>query len=209
MNNNNNNMKEIISQIKLAVSLVDTVGEHVRLEKVGRSYRGNCPFHDEKTGSFFVNETKGQWKCFGCGKGGDIINFFADINGYKNSQAIKILSNKLGLNNTGKYKRQIDALAKQRALSEMNQIKFNNALQKLINTLENIIKILKWVTSNFTTPEEIEKYGELYHEISYLNYLSERASEIDSSHSENEMYIILKETYFMYKPLLLEFYRKE
>ena len=62
-------------QVKSRVNLVDLVSQHVRLRRQGREFTGLCPFHQEKTPSFWVNEQTQAWYCFGCQKGGDIFRF--------------------------------------------------------------------------------------------------------------------------------------
>ncbi|KON67381.1 hypothetical protein AKG34_21415 [Peribacillus butanolivorans] len=197
-----NNIKEVIQQIKASVSLLEIVQEHVVMKKAGKNFQGLCPFHNEKTPSLFVNEQKGIWKCFGCGKSGDVINFFAEINNYNNKQSIKVLSNRLGLNNTGKYKKQVEELIKKRAADRENEKKFTAAMAMLINELEHTINILKEITSHFKKIEEVDAYSDIYHELSNLTYLYEQTEYISNSFEENEMYFKLKEEYLSYKPLL-------
>jgi DNA primase len=67
-----------IQQVKDANNIVDVIGEHVQLRKRGRNYVGLCPFHNEKSPSFNVQEEKGIFKCFGCGKGGDVFTFMME-----------------------------------------------------------------------------------------------------------------------------------
>src|SRR5258708_36237409 len=62
-------------QVKSRVNLVDLVSQHVRIRRQGREFTGLCPFHQEKTPSFWVNEQTQAWYCFGCQKGGDIFRF--------------------------------------------------------------------------------------------------------------------------------------
>lgn len=68
----------------------------VQLKKEGSSYLGKCPFHDDKTPSLRVTPSKGLWKCFGCGKGGDVITFYEYLKGIDNKQAIAELSRNHG-----------------------------------------------------------------------------------------------------------------
>lgn len=198
-------MKEIISQIKLSLSLIDVISKHVQLERIGRNYRGLCPFHNEKTPSFVANEEKGKWKCFGCGKSGDLINFFSEINGLKNNQSIKILANKIGLNNTGRYRRQIDELAKKRAENLANQQKFKETLSMLFDNLYKVRNLLKWILSHIEKERDLDAFGEIYHELSYIEYLIEESQNVFSSNDENEMYLMAKGVYLRYKKILLKF----
>lgn len=59
-----------VDRIKDAANIVEVVSEFVTLHKSGVNYKGLCPFHNEKTPSFFVSPTRGTYHCFGCGKGG-------------------------------------------------------------------------------------------------------------------------------------------
>ena len=67
--------KETIDKIFEAAKIEDVISDFVSLKKKGVNYIGNCPFHDEKTPSFIVSPTKGIFKCFGCGVGGNVVKF--------------------------------------------------------------------------------------------------------------------------------------
>lgn len=67
--------QEIIAEIKNKSNIVEVIGSSVSLKKVGDDYKGKCPFHDEKTPSFSVSPEKSMYKCFGCGKSGNVITF--------------------------------------------------------------------------------------------------------------------------------------
>ena len=70
---------EVIREIKERVDIVATVGDYVRLKRAGATYKGLCPFHQEKTPSFNVHPEKRIYHCFGCGTGGDVISFLRKI----------------------------------------------------------------------------------------------------------------------------------
>ena len=74
--------------------IVDVVSEFVSLRRRGINYIGNCPFHNEKTPSFTVSPHKGIYKCFGCGKGGNAVNFLMDVEQISFIDAIKQLGKK-------------------------------------------------------------------------------------------------------------------
>jgi len=69
-------MGDIVTDIKARLSIEDVVSSYVQLKKAGRSYKGLCPFHNEKTPSFIVSPEKQIAYCFGCHKGGDIFQIY-------------------------------------------------------------------------------------------------------------------------------------
>ena len=86
--------KHTIDQIFEAAIIEDVVGEFVVLKKRGVNLLGKCPFHNEKTPSFTVSPAKGIYKCFGCGKAGNSINFIMDHEHYTYPEALRYLANK-------------------------------------------------------------------------------------------------------------------
>ena len=89
--------KETIDKIRETADVVEVVGDYVTLKKRGQNHIANCPFHNEKTPSFNVSATKGIYKCFGCGKAGDSIQFVMDIEGLGYVEALKHLAKKYGI----------------------------------------------------------------------------------------------------------------
>ena len=83
-----------VERIKDAANIVDVVGEFVTLRKSGANYKGLCPFHNEKTPSFFVSPARGTCHCFGCGKGGSPINFIMEHEQMTYPEALRWLANK-------------------------------------------------------------------------------------------------------------------
>ena len=71
-------MDNTVAEVKARLNVVDLIGEYVRLVKAGSSYKGLCPFHNEKTPSFVVSEERQSWHCFGCQKGGDAFTFLME-----------------------------------------------------------------------------------------------------------------------------------
>lgn len=84
-------------QIKNSVNLVDVVNDYVRLTKKGANWSACCPFHQEDSPSFFVNEQKQFYHCFGCGVSGDIFNFLQERERIDFVEAAKILANRAGI----------------------------------------------------------------------------------------------------------------
>lgn len=90
-------LQKFLDELRAKVSIVDVVGARVKLVRKGREFSGLCPFHNEKTPSFTVNETKGFYHCFGCGAHGDIIKFEMEANNLPFMEAVEKLANKAGL----------------------------------------------------------------------------------------------------------------
>ena len=89
--------QDTIDKVIGASNIVELIGETVSLTKKGKYYVGKCPFHNEKTPSFKVDLNKGTYRCFGCGKYGDIINFLQERDGLTFVEAIKELGKKYGV----------------------------------------------------------------------------------------------------------------
>lgn len=70
-----------INQVKEATNIVDLIGSRVTLQRSGSNFKGLCPFHNEKSPSFYVSETMQRYKCFGCGKTGDAFTFLEEYEG--------------------------------------------------------------------------------------------------------------------------------
>lgn len=83
-----------IEKIKDAANIVEVVSEFVTLRKSGANYKGLCPFHDEKTPSFYVSPSRGTCHCFGCGKGGNPVGFIMEHEQLTYPEALRWLANK-------------------------------------------------------------------------------------------------------------------
>lgn len=86
-----------IERIIETAQIQDVVGDFISLRKRGVNLLGHCPFHNEKTPSFTVSPAKGIYKCFGCGKGGNAVNFIMDIEQLSYIEALKYLAKKYGI----------------------------------------------------------------------------------------------------------------
>lgn len=88
---------DIKDEIRRRVDLVDLVGGHVTLKKAGRYHKGLCPFHQEKTPSFYVDREKGLWHCYGCQRGGDIFSFVMETANLAFQEAAEVLARRAGV----------------------------------------------------------------------------------------------------------------
>jgi DNA primase len=86
-----------IDRIVDAANIVDVVSDYVTLRRSGASFKGLCPFHDDKTPSFYVNPARGICKCFSCGKGGNAVHFIMEMEQLRYYEALKFLAKKYGI----------------------------------------------------------------------------------------------------------------
>ncbi|MFH1605960.1 MAG: DNA primase [Nanoarchaeota archaeon] len=86
-----------VEQIKERLNIEEVVGSYIKLEKAGNSLKAKCPFHNEKTPSFFVSLDRGSYYCFGCGAKGDIFTFVQEFEGIDFLGALKILADRAGV----------------------------------------------------------------------------------------------------------------
>jgi DNA primase len=86
-----------IDQVVAAADMLEVVGRYTQLKKAGANYSGLCPFHDEKTPSFSVNPADKLYYCFGCGEGGDLLNFVQKKEGLDFTGAVELLAERFGV----------------------------------------------------------------------------------------------------------------
>lgn len=86
-----------MEEIKARLSIVELIGGYVHLVKAGAHWKACCPFHNEKTPSFTVNEERQMWHCFGCNKGGDAFAFLMEIEGLEFREALQLLAERTGV----------------------------------------------------------------------------------------------------------------
>ena len=89
--------RSTIDRIYAAANIVDIVSDYVTLKKKGMNYQACCPFHNEKTPSFVVSPSKGVFKCFGCGKGGNAVTFVMEQENISYPEALKIVAKRYGI----------------------------------------------------------------------------------------------------------------
>jgi len=90
-------MSDVTEKIKEKLGIVDVVDPYVKLEKAGASFKARCPFHHEKTPSFFVSPARNTYYCFGCGEKGDIFSFVQHFEGLDFPGALRVLGSRAGV----------------------------------------------------------------------------------------------------------------
>jgi DNA primase catalytic core len=151
------NVEEILN----AVTLESVIGESVQLKKRGANLSGLCPFHDEKTESFSVSPSKGVYKCFGCGKGGNnAANFIMDRDNITFPEAMEILSSKGGIKiiyADGETREAVTKKAKEYKIKKEKQI---DVMKSAYNLL------IEKCSIKTDDTEFIELAGKKYHQYS-------------------------------------------
>lgn len=89
--------RQTVEKIHNAADIIEVLSDFVTLQKKGVNYQACCPFHDEKTPSFVVSPSKGYYKCFGCGKGGNVTSFLMEHESMTYPEALKYLAKKYGI----------------------------------------------------------------------------------------------------------------
>ncbi len=112
--------EEVLNEIRANTNIVEVISNYVSLRKTGRNHVGLCPFHEEKTPSFSVNEDRGFFHCFGCGVGGNVFSFICRIDGLEFPEAAKMLADQAGVQMP---QERPDPLAKERqAFYKLNKV---------------------------------------------------------------------------------------
>lgn len=90
-------MSSSVEQIKERLSIVDVISSYIQVEQSGNNFKARCPFHNEKTPSFFISRERGTYYCFGCGEKGDIFSFVEKFEGTDFMGALKLLASRAGV----------------------------------------------------------------------------------------------------------------
>ncbi len=143
-------------EIKQRLDIVSAISEYVDLQKAGKNFRGRCPFHTEKTPSFFVFPERQSWRCFGCNEGGDLISFVMKKEGLDFAEALKTLAPKAGI--TLPEKRQKTAEEKQApTLYQINEAAAEYFHQLLLSS-PAAETARKYVEGRYLTAEAVSEF---------------------------------------------------
>ena len=153
---NKYNYSNFTDELRARLSLLDVIGRHIPLTKKGQNYWGCCPFHNEKTPSFSVNEEKGFYHCFGCGEHGDIISFTMKINNMDFKAAITELANQAGLKMPDYKPRDPKIIEREESLFDICEKASNIYCEKLFSP--DGAHALEYVRRRGFTDDMIKKY---------------------------------------------------
>lgn len=164
-----------VTMLKERADIIDIIGQYIELKRAGSNYKGNCPFHKENTPSFVVNEAKQYYKCFGCGKSGDVYTFIQDIENVEFYDAVKILAGKLGVEipTDNKYDSKTNTLIK--SIKEINLFSGRYYYKNLLKNPE----ALAYLRSRGVSSEMIKAFG-----LGYADNSSQLMEELTAQHSQ-------------------------
>ena len=161
-------IEELLIQFNNRSKLSELISKYVKLTQRGNSFVGKCPFHDEKTPSFNVNDSKGLYHCFGCKEGGNVITFIQKFKNFSFPETIKYLSNYLGI---------------EFAFQDPEKIDLNNKLYRISNLANDLFTknlktnnyALNYLKSRKIDIESINKFqiGFCPDEEKIINYFSD------------------------------------
>lgn len=103
----NTGMSDDVELVREKIDLVQLISEYTPLTQIGRNFKGVCPFHQEKTPSFFVRPERGLWYCFGCQRGGDVFTFLMEKENLSFGEALEVLAKRAGVTLSRKQDKHI------------------------------------------------------------------------------------------------------
>ncbi|TSC77675.1 MAG: DNA primase [Parcubacteria group bacterium Gr01-1014_24] len=144
-------MNSPVDKIKERLSIEEIVSSYIKLDRAGTNLKAKCPFHNEKTPSFFVSPNRGSYYCFGCGASGDIFTFIEEFEGLDFKGALKFLANKAGVP-LDYYNKEEESEKERlyRAIEESTVYFSNNLLQN--------VEVLEYLKSRGLTDRSIKDF---------------------------------------------------
>lgn len=163
--------KEVIESIISTANIVDVIGEYVTLRRSGVNYKSVCPFHGDKDASMVVSPAKNRWKCFGCGKGGNVIGFVMEHEAISFYEAAKQIAGKYNITIPDRELTNEEKVqAKER---ESLQICLTFAQEEFCRRVQEP-EAVAYLSSRDITPEILARYGAGFspRQFTWLNDLS-------------------------------------
>lgn len=147
----------VVDEIKDRLPIEDLVSQYVQLKKAGRSLKGLCPFHQEKSPSFVVSPERGIAYCFGCNKGGDVFKFIQEIEGIDFGDALKLLAEKTGVKLENYAHEKPVAKDQKEMMFEIHEIAAAEYEKQLWTTVDGE-KVLQYLRGRGLLDENIKKF---------------------------------------------------
>ncbi|HEV7424700.1 MAG TPA: DNA primase [Candidatus Paceibacterota bacterium] len=147
-------MNSPVDKIKERLSIEEVVSSYIKLEKAGTNLKAKCPFHNEKTPSFFVSSDRGSYYCFGCGASGDIFTFVEEFEGLDFKGALRLLADKAGV--------ALEVYSKEMKEAEGEKERLYRAMEESTLYFENNLKenkeALEYLKSRGLTDKSIKDF---------------------------------------------------
>ncbi|MBX4192472.1 DNA primase [Candidatus Parcubacteria bacterium] len=166
-------MDSDVEKVKARLSIADVVGQYVQLKKAGRNMTARCPFHKERTPSFYVSPERGTYMCFGCGEKGDIFSFVQKMEGIDFPTALKQLAEKAGVTLEQKFAKAPEQKEKEERLRDICEV----AVQFFEIELKRRKDIQQYLHTRAVTDETISAWRIGYAEASWdelVRYLQKK-----------------------------------
>jgi len=148
---------DVVDEVRARADIVDVIGEHVALKRSGKDFKANCPFHEERTPSFYVVPEKGFYKCFGCGKSGDVFSFVMERMGLDFVDAVKHVAARCGVE-VREATRQHGEDDPYRALYELNAFAREFFRERLVDEKEGSVA-RRYLEGRGIGAEVAERFG--------------------------------------------------
>jgi DNA primase len=152
MSTNFDSNKQIVETIKDRVSIVDIVSRYVTLSAGGKNMKGCCPLHGEKTPSFYVSPQEGYWKCFGCGKGGDVFSFIQEIEKISFKESLVYLAEIAGVELNSRHS------TKDESKDSLLYALMKDAKDYYHSILQKNLSVIEYLNTRGVTRETIDKF---------------------------------------------------
>ena len=146
-------MSSNVEKIKERLSVEEVISSYIKLDNAGKNLKGKCPFHNEKTPSFFVSPDRGGYYCFGCGAKGDIFSFVEQFEGLDFMGALKLLAEKSGVTLEFSGAQDVNKTEKERLLAVIEE-----ATKFFEESLKNSQQAIDYIKSRGITQETATKF---------------------------------------------------
>lgn len=148
---------EQVAEIIEKNDIADVISDYIKLDRKSGGFQGLCPFHKEKTPSFHVNDSKQIFKCFGCGKGGNVVHFIRLAEGLEYVDALLFLADRVGID--VKYAKN-DSKSEQAEQIRKDVLSLNKLSARFFyNSLKTSDRALKYLKDRGLAPDTVKKFG--------------------------------------------------